>query len=63
EHEKAMAVLMSNDADGNKWMNVSRPNAVFRDLTEHFAEKVSTNADGWGDFPCKGGKVSVWIEE
>jgi alpha-amylase len=54
---------MSNGADGNKWMNVSRPDAAFRDLTEHFEEKVSTNADGWGNFLCKGGKVSVWVEE
>ncbi|HYO92525.1 MAG TPA: alpha-amylase, partial [Pyrinomonadaceae bacterium] len=30
EHEKAMAVLMSNGADGDKWMNVSRANAGFR---------------------------------
>lgn len=63
EHGKAMAVLMSNGADGNKWMNVSRANADFRDLTEHFAERVRTNADGRGDFLCKGGKVSVWVEE
>ncbi|HKS27446.1 MAG TPA: alpha-amylase [Pyrinomonadaceae bacterium] len=62
-HDKAMAVLMSNGADGNKWMNVSRPDASFRDLTEHFEERVTTNADGWGNFLCKGGKVSVWIEE
>ncbi|MBD0372428.1 MAG: alpha-amylase, partial [Pyrinomonadaceae bacterium] len=61
EHEGAMAVLMSNGADGNKWMNVARPNALFRDVTEHVEEEVSTNADGWGNFLCKGGKVSVWV--
>jgi alpha-amylase len=63
EHPGAMAVLMSTGADGNKWMNTFRPNAAFYDLTEHFQEKVVTNADGWGNFLCKGGKVSVWLQE
>jgi alpha-amylase len=63
EHRHAMAVLMSNGEDGNKWMNVSRAGATFRDLTEHVEEKVTTNAEGWGNFFCGGGKVSVWIEE
>jgi alpha-amylase len=63
EHTSAMAVLMSNGDDGSKWMNVFRPNTTFSDLTEHIKEKVLTNADGWGNFLCKGGKVSVWMEE
>lgn len=63
EHPGAMAVLMSNGADGNKWMNTFRPNASFRDLTEHVTEKVVTDVNGWGNFLCKGGKVSVWLQE
>lgn len=63
EHAGAMAVLMSNGADGNKWMNVSRASATFHDLTEHVKERVLTNAEGWGNFLCKGGKVSVWVQE
>jgi alpha-amylase len=62
-HRGAMAIVMSTGADGNKWMNVHRPGAAFRDLTGHFAEAVVTNQDGWGNFPCRGGKVSVWLEE
>jgi alpha-amylase len=63
EHPGAMAVVMSNGADGNKLMNVFRPRVTFRDLTEHIKEKVSTDDDGWGNFLCKGGKVSVWLQE
>ncbi|MGB7443521.1 MAG: alpha-amylase [Coleofasciculaceae cyanobacterium] len=62
EHPKAMAVLMSNGGDGWKWMEVGKPNATFHDLTEHISDPVQTNADGWGEFRCPGGKVSVWIE-
>jgi alpha-amylase len=62
-HPKAMAVLMSDGSGGSKWMEVGKRNATFHDLTEHIHEPVQTNADGWGEFRCKGGSVSVWIEE
>jgi alpha-amylase len=62
-HKRALVVLLSNGADGDKWMNVFRAGATFYDLTEHVQEKVLTNADGWGNFACKGEKVSVWLEE
>jgi len=62
-HPGAMAVVMTNGSDGNKWMNVFRPNATFYDLTDHVKDKVTTNADGWGNFRCTGGKVSVWLQE
>ncbi|PMB48075.1 alpha-amylase [Fischerella thermalis CCMEE 5201] len=63
EHPGAMAVVMTNGADGNKWMNMFRPNKAFYDITEHIPGKIYTNADGWGNFPCKGGSVSVWLQE
>lgn len=63
EHPGAMAVLMSTGADGNKWMNTFRPGATFYDLTEHVKEKVLTNGEGWGNFLCRGEKVSVWLQE
>lgn len=63
EHNRAMAVLMSNGADGNKWMNVFRPHTTFYDLTGAIVERVVTNAEGWGNFLCKGGGVSVWLQE
>ncbi len=63
EHPKAMAVLMSNGPGGSKWMEVGKPNASFQDLTSHVREPVQTNPDGWGEFRCNGGSVSVWVEQ
>ncbi len=62
QHPKALAVLMSNGSDGVKWMQVDRPQAVFYDITGHIAHEVIANADGWGEFRCPGGKVSVWVQ-
>ncbi len=63
DHPKAMAVLMSDAQGGSKWMEVGKPNATFRDITEHVKEPVKTNESGWGEFRCKGGSVSVWVEQ
>jgi alpha-amylase len=63
EHPAAMAVLMSDGPGGSKWMDVARPNATFVDRTEHVKDPVRTNADGWGEFRCNGGSVSVWVQE
>ncbi|MGJ3249651.1 MAG: alpha-amylase [Elainellaceae cyanobacterium] len=61
-HPKAMAVVMTNGADGWKWMEVGKPDAMFYDITEHMSDPVRTNSSGWGQFSCKGGSVSVWVE-
>lgn len=63
DHPKALAVLMSNGSDGYKWMRVDRPLATFSDITGHVSQSVVTNVDGWGEFRCPGGKISVWVEE
>lgn len=63
EHPLAMAVIMSDSWGGSKWMEVGKPNAAFYDLTEHIREPVYTNEYGWGEFHCRGGSVSVWLEE
>ncbi len=63
DHPKAMAVLMSDGMGGSKWMEVGKPNARFTDLTEHIQEPVVTNDAGWGEFRCRDGSVSVWIQE
>lgn len=62
-HPQAMAVIMSDGAEGSKWMEVGKPNAKFIDLTEHIKEPVYTNEWGWGEFRCQGGSVSVWVQE
>ncbi|MEM6612501.1 MAG: alpha-amylase [Cyanobacteria bacterium P01_C01_bin.72] len=62
EHPKAMAVIMSDNVPGYKWMEVGKPNTKFIDLTEHIKEEIYTNQDGWAEFRCLGGSVSVWLE-
>jgi len=62
-HPEAMAVILSNGPGGSKWMEVGKPNTAFYDLTEHMKDLVYTNQDGWGEFCCKGGSVSVWVEK
>jgi alpha-amylase len=54
---------MSNGGDGWKWMETGRVNAVYRDLTGHIKETVTTNEHGWAEFRCRGGSVSVWTAE
>ena len=62
-HPRAMAVLMSDGPAGSKWMEVGKANTVFRDLTGHIREPITTNGDGWAEWRCPGGSVSVWVEE
>jgi alpha-amylase len=62
-HPHAIAVLLSNGDEGFKSMEVGKPNAKFIDLTEHIKEPIMTNEAGWGEFKCKGGSVSVWVQE
>jgi alpha-amylase len=61
EHSGTMAVVLSNGDDGNKWMEIKKPNAIYYDVTGHIEKTVMANSEGWGDFYCKGGKVSVWL--
>lgn len=63
EHSEAMAVILSDGPGGSKWMEVGKRNATFYDITEHIKQPVYSNADGWGEFRCNGGSVSVWVEK
>ena len=62
-HPHSLAVLMSDGNAGQKWMEVGKPHTVFRDLTGHIRQPISTNADGWAEWRCPAGSVSVWVEE
>jgi alpha-amylase len=44
-------------------MEVGKPNTAFYDLTGHIPHTIITNNDGWAEFRCNGGAVSVWVEE
>jgi len=59
----AIAVVLSNGWGGTKSMEVGQPNTTFYDITEHISTTVTTDENGWGNFSCKGGSVSVWVEK
>jgi alpha-amylase len=63
EHPGGMAVVLSNGGDGTKWMEVGQPNQTYIDITEHISEPVTTNDEGWAEFRCNGGSVSVWVPQ
>ncbi|MBD1844973.1 alpha-amylase [Cyanobacteria bacterium FACHB-63] len=63
EHSGGMAVVMSNGEGGSKWMEVGQPDRTYIDITEHVQDPVTTNAEGWGEFGCNGGSVSVWVPQ
>ncbi len=60
-HPDSMAVIMGNGDAGTKWMEVGKPDTTYIDLTQTINTSVVTNADGWGEFSCEGGSVSVWV--
>jgi alpha-amylase len=60
---RSLAVIMSDATPGSKWMEVGKPCTWFYDVTEHVLEPILTNESGWGEFACKGGSVSVWLEQ
>ena len=62
-HPRSLAVLMSDGKAGQKWMEVGKPHTSYRDLTGHIREAITTNADGWAEWLCPAGSVSVWVEE
>jgi alpha-amylase len=63
EHPGGMAVVLSNGDDGSKYMEVGQPNCTYIDVTEHIQDPVIANDEGWGEFRCNGGSVSVWVPQ
>ncbi|MEO1446496.1 MAG: alpha-amylase, partial [Cyanobacteria bacterium J06635_11] len=61
ENPGGMAVILSNGDEGTKRMNLGQPNRTYIDLTERIDEPITTDNDGWADFRCEAGSVSVWI--
>lgn len=63
EHPGGMAVVLSNGDEGTKTMEVGQPNTLYIDLTGHISDSITTNDDGWADFRCGAGSVSVWVPQ
>ncbi len=61
DHPGGLAVVMSMAEDASRSMQTASPNMVYVDATEQSDTQVTTDSEGWGDFPCPGGSVSVWI--
>lgn len=57
------AVLLSNRDGYTKPMEIGKwyTGKVFIDITGNRQEEVYINNDGWGDFHCPAGGVSVWV--
>jgi alpha-amylase len=58
------AVLMSNGDDGYKHMEIGARHAgkTFYDYLGNIQEEVHIAENGWAEFKCKGGSVSVWVQ-
>ncbi len=61
EHQGGLAVLISNEGAGKKSMRLGVQGMTYADYTEHVKEHVTINEEGWGEFSCKAGSVSVWV--
>lgn len=61
EHPGGMAVVLSNGDPGTKRMEVKQPNSNYMDITGNIEEPITTDKDGWADFRCNAGSVSVWV--
>ena len=64
EHENSgLAVVMSNGEDGIKVMELGEKFArkTFIDVLGKREEEVTVNQDGYGEFFCNAGSVSVWV--
>lgn len=63
EHPGGMAVVLSNGAEGAKRMNIGHAKRTYVDITEQVGEPIVTDEEGWADFRCNAGSVSVWIRK
>lgn len=59
-----LAVVMSNDQPASKrmCMGTLKANTTWRDITGSRQDPVNLDDQGWADFPCEGGSVSVWVQ-
>ena len=58
-----LAVVLSNSEEGSKNMEIGKGHAgkVFIDSMGNRNEEVTINENGWAEFFCAAGSVSVWI--
>ena len=64
-YNRGCAVVMSNKDQYEKPMEVGKAYAgqKFYDLLGRFDHKIQIDENGWGNFTCPAGNVSVWVPE
>lgn len=63
EDHSGCAVVMSNSGEASKPMEMGTGYAgkTFKDMIGNREGEITINENGWADFPCSGGSVSVWV--
>jgi alpha-amylase len=58
-----LGVVLSNGDEGSKNMEIGAGHAgkTFVDAMGHREEEITVNEEGWAEFFCAAGKVSVWV--
>lgn len=64
-YNRGCAVIMSNKDAYTKPMEMGTDYAgqIFYDKLGRIQDKITIREDGWADFPCPAGNVSVWVPE
>ena len=63
EHPGALAVVLSNGEAGTKTMETGQANKVYHDATGHVEGTIKADENGWAEFRCNAGSVSVWVPQ
>jgi alpha-amylase len=62
EHPGSLAVVMSTGDAKTKRLQAYAPGGRFKDLTGHLGQEITADGEGWGEFPCPAGSLSVWAQ-
>lgn len=63
-HENSgLACVLTNGEAASKRMCLgeAHANTAWREITGSFQDPITLDEEGWADFPCKAGSLSVWV--
>lgn len=65
DEHSGCAVVLSNKDAYHKPMEIGKKytGKLFYDFTGHLQDKITIDENGWADFPCPAGNVSIWVAE
>ena len=61
EHPGGMVVILTNSQTGSKPMQTSLPNHPFKEVTGQFDHQITTDDNGWAEFPCNDRAIALWL--